>query len=638
MTAPKQPRAYPSKRDVLERTPDPGVRDMLAHMEARGLETVFDRFDAQKGHCNFGIIGTCCRVCNMGPCRITPKSPRGTCGADEHVIVARNILRWVAAGVASHGARGREVMLALKAAAEGRFDQPIRGPEKVKAVAKALGLFEDGASIETLAGRVATVLLEDLSRTEAAPHRTLHALAPPERLAVWRDLGILPIGAYHEVFEALHRTGVGTDGDWESLMRQLLRCGLAFAWSSVAGSAIAMDALYGPPRRSRIETNFGTLAPDFVNIAIHGHSPVMATAVVEAADESELRARAESLGARGIRFYGICCSGLSAQYRSGGVQPLANAVGAELAMATGALDLWVADVQDVYPGIMAVAECFHTKVVTTSASARLPGAIRIEFDHEHANLGEARELARRIVGLAVENFPLRQQANVHVPRVSVDAEVGFSIENIAESFGGLAPLVESLKSGAIRGIVNLVGCNNPKVLYEKAITEVADILLAHNILVLTNGCASFPLLKLGYCAPRALEKAGPGLRAVLAEKTLPPVWHMGECLDNARASGLFRALADAAGIPLTAAPFAFSSPEWSNEKGVGAALSFRLLGLNSYHCIPAPVAGSDKVARFFAEDTLATLGSVMVVVTDPADLGQRIAADLTARRQALGWP
>ena len=638
MTAPKQPRAYPSKRDVLEQTPDPAVRDMLTHMEARGLETVFDRFDAQKGHCNFGIIGTCCRVCNMGPCKITPKSPRGTCGADEHVIVARNILRWVAAGVASHGARGREVMLALKAAAEGRFDQPIRGPEKVKAVAKALGLFEDGASVETLAGRVAAVLLEDLSRTEAAPHRTLHALAPPERLAVWRDLGILPIGAYHEVFEALHRTGVGTDGDWESLMRQLLRCGLAFAWSSVVGSAIAMDALYGPPRRSRIETNFGTLAPDFVNIAIHGHSPVMATAVVEAADEPALRARAEAQGARGIRFYGICCSGLSAQYRSGGVQPLANAVGAELAMATGALDLWVADVQDVYPGIMAVAECFHTKVVTTSASARLPGAIRIEFDHEHGNLGAAREMARRIVGLAIDNFPLRRQENVHLPQVLVDAEVGFSIENIAESFGGLAPLVESLKSGAIRGIVNLVGCNNPKVLYEKAITEVADILLANDILVLTNGCASFPLLKLGYCAPHALEKAGPGLRAVLAEKTLPPVWHMGECLDNARASGLFRALADAAGIPLTAAPFAFSSPEWSNEKGVGAALSFRLLGLDSYHCIPAPVAGSDKVARFFAEDTRDLLGSVMVVITNPAELGRRIAADLTARRRALGWP
>lgn len=629
--------SYPSKREVIEQTPDPAVSDMLRHMEARGLETVFDRFDAQKGHCTFGLIGTCCRVCNMGPCRITPKSPRGTCGADEHVIVARNILRWVAAGIAAHGARGREVMLALKAAADGRFDQPIRGPEKVTAVAKALGLFEDGATIATLAGRVAAVLLEDLNRTEAAPHRTLHALAPPERLAAWQALDILPVGGYHEVFEALHRTGIGTDGDWESLMRQLLRCGLAFAWSSVAGSAIAMDALYGPPRRARIETNFGTLAPEYVNIAIHGHSPVMASAVVEAAAEPELREAALAQGARGIRFYGICCSGLAAQYRLGEVHPLANAIGAELAMATGALDLWVADVQDVYPGIMAVAECFHTRVVTTSSSARLPGALHLGFDHTHSNLDQTRALARRIVALAIDNFPSRRHAEVHVPQVSVDAEVGFSIENIAETFGGAAVLAGHLRSGAIRGIVNLVGCNNPKVMYEKAIIEIAEILLAHDILILTNGCASFPLLKLGYCSPRALDKAGPGLRTLLGEPGLPPVWHMGECLDNARASGLFRSLADAAGITLPTAPFAFSSPEWSNEKGVGASLGFRLLGLNSYHCIPAPIAGSDKVARFFAEDTRDLLGSVMVVITDPAELGRRIVADLDDRRRALGW-
>jgi len=630
--------SFPTAEQVREQTPDPAVRDMLGHMKALGLSTVFDRFDSQKPHCGFGLSGVCCRVCNMGPCKITEGRPRGTCGADADVIVARNILRWLAGAVASHGARGREVILALKAAAEGTLDQPIRGLGKLQAVAKAFGLDAADKTPQALAGEVAAILLEDLSRTVPGEHRTLAAMAPPERRARWAALDILPIGGYHEVYEALHRTGVGTDSDWRNLMTQFLRTGLAFTWSSVVGSAVAMDILYGLPKRSRVATNFGTLDETTVNIAIHGHSPVLATAIVEVADEEPLRQLAAQAGASGIRFYGICCSGLSALYRHGEVQPLAYAVAAELALGTGAIDLWVADVQDVYPGIMDVAQCFHTIVVSTSDSNRLPGAIPMGFDHRHGNLAETREQARRIVRLAIDNHPRRRAGNVHIPQVSIDAEIGFSVEGIVESWGGVAPLLEQLKTGRIRGVVNLVGCNNPKVLYEKGIVEVADILLANDILILTNGCASFPLLKLGYCLPEALAKAGPGLREALGRLDLPPVLHMGECLDNARASALFRALADAAGEPLRRMPFAFSSPEWSNEKGVGAALSFRLMGLDSYHCVPAPVTGSEAVRQFLDQGTRDLLGGGMVVVPEPGQLAARIVEDLSLRRKDLGWP
>jgi len=630
-------KSFPTKADVMAKTPDPAVREMLVHLERLGIETVFDRFDAQGTQCGYGLEGTCCRMCNMGPCTINARSPRGVCGADADVVVARNILRWVAAGVASHGARGREVLLALKAAAEGRGGQTIRGADKARAIARAFGIFDESKSVETLAGEIAAILLEDLGRTVPGPHRTLEALAPKERIAVWKALDIIPVGGYHEVFEALHRTGVGTDGDWENLMRQLLRCGLAFAWNSVLGSSIAMDILYGPPRRDKISANLGSLEADTVNIAIHGHSPVMPSAMLDAAAEPELVDRARAAGARAIRFYGICCSGLSALYRHGGVSPLANAVGAELVLGTGALDLWVADVQDVYPSIMDVARCFHTQVVTTSDSCRLPGAIHIGFDHDHANLDQARDLARRIVGLAIANFPARQAAKVFVPRVIASAEIGFSVENVGAAFGGLNAMLEALRDGRIRGIVNLVGCNNPKVLYEKTICDVADALLAADVAILTNGCASFPLLKLGYCNVDTRAKAGPGLRSVLEQYDLPPAWHMGECLDNARASGLFRALADLASAPLTAMPLAFSSPEWSNEKGVGASLGFRLLGLPSYHCVPPPIGGSQAVSHFFYEATRDMLGAAMVIERDPVRLAGRIVADMDARRAGLGW-
>lgn len=630
-------RKFPAKQDVIKRTPDPAVREMLIHMEQAGIDTPFDRFDAQKPHCGFGLSGTCCKNCHMGPCRITPKSPKGVCGADAHVIVARNILRWVAAGVGAHGARGREVMLALKGAAEGELDIPILGPEKVIATSKAFGIFSEEKTVQELAGEIAMILLEDLCRTVPGPHRTLETLAPGERIAVWKALDILPIGAYHEVFEALHRTTTGTDGDWQNLMRQVLRCGLAFAWSSVAGSAIAMDCLYGLPKRSRITTNLGVIQPASVNMAVHGHSPVLVSAIVKAARRQDLVDEAKVRGAEGIRLYGICCSGHSALAKYGDVHPLTSAVGAELALATGALDLWVADVQDVFPGIMDVAACFHTRVVTTSDSARLPGAIHLGFDHHHSNLAEADALAERIVRMAIDAYHDRENGKVFIPQARVDAEVGFSVENVMAAFGGAPALLEHLKAGRVRGIVNLVGCNNPKVVYEEAVLQVTQALIAHDVIVLTNGCAAYALLKTGYCLPEALQESGSGLRLALGPHKLPPVWHMGECLDNARATGMFRALADAAGEPLKRVPFAFSSPEWSNEKGVGAALGFRLLGLNSYHCIEPPVGGSDKVSRFLAEDTQALLGAVMVVDHDPRSLAARIISDLDSRRSGLGW-
>ena len=633
----KSPTRFPTKADVLARTPDPGVREMLKHLERIGVETPFDRFDQQKPHCVFGLEGTCCKVCHMGPCRVTPKKPRGVCGADANLIVARNILRWTAAGVASHGARGREVMLALKGAAEGTLDLPILGPEKVRATAKVFGIDDPGKTVEALAGEIAMILLDDLCRTLPGPHRTLEAMAPPERLAVWKALDILPIGAYHEVFESLHRTGTGTDGDWENVTQQLLRTGLAFAWSSVMGSAIAMDCLYGLPKRGRISTNLGAITQDTVNIAVHGHSPVLVAAIVKAARHADLIAEAQAAGAQAIRLYGICCSGHSALAKFGDITPLSNAMGAELVLGTGALDLWVADVQDVFPGIMDVAACFHTRVVTTSDSARLPGAEHIAFDHHHSNLDQADALAERIVRRGLQAFGERQGGKVFIPKARMDAEIGFSVENILETFGGAPTLLDHLRSGRIRGVVNLVGCNNPKVVYEESVVRVAEELIAHDVLTLTNGCAAFALLKMGFCLPEGLAGAGPGLNAILGPLTLPPVWHMGECLDNARASAFFRAVSNASGEPLRALPLAFASPEWSNEKGVGAALSFRLLGLNSYHCIGLPVSGSAAVSNFFFEGTRETLGSVVVVEDDPLVLAGRIITDLDARRAALGW-
>ena len=571
----------------------------------------------------------------MGPCKITSKSPKGVCGADEDLIVARNLLRSAAAGAAQHGMHGREVILSLKWAAEGKLDLPILGQQKIKDTAKAFGIKTERRSIKKIASELADILLEDMSRTVPGDYKIIEALGSEERKKVWKELDIIPISAYHEVFEAYHKTGVGTDGDWKSIMQQFLRCGLAFTYSGVVSTSIATDGLFGVGDRVTSKVNIGALKKGYVNIAVHGHLPTLVSEIVRVGQEEKFINLAKEAGAKGIRFYGICCSGLSAMYRYAGVIPLSNAVSAELVLGTGALDLWIADVQDVFPSIMEVAKCFRTTVVTTSESARLPGAERFEYDHHHSNIGETRELAEKIVLRGIESFKDRQGIPVYIPPYEVDAEVGFSPEYVHKHYGSMKPLYEAVKEGKILGIVNIVGCNNPKVVYEKCVIDVANALLRNNILILTNGCASFPLMKMGYCNVSGQEHAGESLKEFLGD--LPPVWHVGECIDNTKSSGIFAGVAGEAGKPLYEMPFAFSSPEWSNEKGIDAALGFRLMGINSYHCVEAQIHGSKNVIEFLKEGTKELLGSVMVVDTNPDSLGEKIVADIIEKRKALGW-
>ena len=628
-------KTFPSKDEVLENTPDPAVREMILRQNQLGFDTTFDRFDKQQPQCGFGMAGICCKICNMGPCKITSKSPKGVCGADADLIVARNLLRSAAAGVAQHGMHGREVILSLKWAAEGKLDLPILGQQKIKDTAKAFGIKTERRSIKKIASELADVLLDDMSRTVPGDYKIIEALGSEERKKVWKELDILPISAYHEVFESYHKTGVGTDGDWKSIMQQFLRCGLAFTYSGVVSTSIATDGLFGVGDRVTSKVNIGALKKGYVNIAVHGHLPTLVSEIVRVGQEEKFINLAKEAGAKGIRFYGICCSGLSAMYRYAGVIPLSNAVSAELVLGTGALDLWIADVQDVFPSIMEVAKCFRTTVVTTSESARLPGAERFEYDHHHSNIGETRELAEKIVLRGIESFKDRQGIPVYIPPYEVDAEVGFSPEYVHKHYGSMKPLYEAVKEGKILGIVNIVGCNNPKVVYEKCVIDVANALLRNNILILTNGCASFPLMKMGYCNVSGQEHAGESLNEFLGD--LPPVWHVGECIDNTKSSGIFAGVAGEAGKPLYEMPFAFTSPEWSNEKGIDAALGFRLMGINSYHCVEAQIHGSKNVIEFLKEGTKDLLGSVMVVNPNPDALGEKIVADIIEKRKALGW-
>lgn len=624
---------FSSKQDVINNTPDQGVKDMLLRMEQIGCDNCFDRFDKQKPQCNFGMAGTCCKICAMGPCKITNKSPKGVCGADAHLIVARNILRSLAAGVAAHGIHGREMVLALRKAAKGKLNLPIAGKDLLYKCCVALGIKTENKSIQDMVIEFTDILLEDMSRSKPEKYELIEAFAPEERKKVWKDLDIIPISAYHEVFEAMHRTNCGTDGSWENIMKQFCRCGLAFLFSGVLTPALASDILLGGPVRRTAKTNVGALKKGYVNIAVHGHLPILVSQIIKFGRSEEFINIAKNKGAQGIEFYGICCTGLSAMYRHEKVIPLSNAVGAELILGTGALDLWVADIQDIFPGIMEVAKCFKTTVITTNDSARLPGAEHYGYDRYHSNMGETEAIARKIITRGIESFVARRDVPVFIPPYEIEAEVGFSPEYVEQKFG-YKSIVEAMQNGKILGIVNMVGCTNPRVIFEKAIIDISEKLIANNVLLLTNGCASFPLLKLGFCNTSALNKCGEDLRSFL--KDIPPVLHMGECIDNAKCGEIFNKIASEAGKAVKDMPYAFASPEWSNEKGIGASFAFRLNGVSSYHCVYPSVQGSDKVMDYIF-NSKESLGSTMTVDTNPDTLADKIIHDIKAKRKSLGW-
>ena len=247
-----------------------------------------------------------------------------------------------------------------------------------------------------------------------------------------------------------------------------------------------------------------------------------------------------------------------------------------------------------------------------------------------------KELARKILLRGIESFEARKGTPVYIPPYEVTAEVGFSVEYLCKKYGSFAPIAQAIKEGKILGIVNMVGCNNPKVPFERCIVDVADKLLENNVIILSNGCASYPLMKLGFCEKGASSKAGKELQEFLGDD-LPPVWHVGECIDNTRSSGIMNGIASALGLTINDMPFAFSSPEWSNEKGIDAALGFRLLGVSSYHCVEAPIFGSKNIIEFLKEGTMETLGSRMVVNVDPKQLAQQIIDDMKEKRKKLGW-
>lgn len=621
------------EENVLRRTIDPAAQAMLSLAAKQGLETAWDRLEKQQPQCGFGELGLCCRHCNMGPCRIDPfgEGPsRGVCGATADTMVARGLLRAIAAGVAAHSDHARDVAHTLKLTAQGKAGgYEIKDEAKLRRLAAEYGIPEAGRPKEEVALDLATAALGEFGQQEGFLRFTRRA--PSKRVALWEKLGIDPRGIDREVVEIMHRTHMGVDNDYVNLILQGLRAGLADGWGGSMIATELQDVLFGVPQPKRAEANLGVLKRDQVNIIVHGHEPILSEMIVAAAQDPEMVALAKQVGAEGINVAGICCTGNEVLMRHG-IPIAGNLLHQELAVITGAVEAMIVDVQCIFPALADLSACYHTKFISTSPKAKFPGAVHMEFHEETAY-----ETARAIVRAAVENYPNRNRARVFIPDVKSECMVGFSVEAILAALGGsLEPLLNAVKSGAIQGIAAVVGCNNPKVPQDYGHVNLVRELIRNNVLVVTTGCNAIACAKAGLLLPEAAEQAGDGLKAICQALGVPPVLHMGSCVDISRILVACAAIANALGADISDLPVAGAAPEWMSEKAVAIGTYVVASGIFTVLGTVPQVVGSPNVTQLLTAGAEGVVGGKFAVEPDPFKAARLILDHIAAKRAALG--
>ena len=617
------------------------TNSLLENAQKVGADTWQQRVKNQTPHCGFGESGTCCRICSMGPCRITKKAPRGICGCDVHGIVGRNYLRFTAGGSATHSDHGREIMHTLHQTREGGNYQ-VKDPEKLIRIAKEWGVETEGKDIYDLAHEMAEIGLLEYGK----PFGTQRFLkrAPQHTQDLWKAAEIEPRAIDREVSTAMHMTHMGCSSLPEALIRQSLRAGLSDGWGGSMMGTEFSDVMFGTPKPVDTTANIGVMEKDNVNIVVHGHDPSLSEMIVYYANDPEMIAYAKSLGAKGITVSGVCCTSNEVAMRHG-IPMAGNFLNQENVVLTGACEAIVVDVQCIFPALGPLSKCFHTKFVTTSPIARMPDSEFIQFHAETAG-----ENAKAIVKMAVENFKNRKPELVNIPNQKQNARVGYSVEAIVkvldgvansqvDEFGTTKPLLECVTSGVLRGAVAMVGCNNPKVRPDSAHIGLMKKLLENDIILIVSGCSAQAAAKAGLMDPvKAKEYCGDGLKRVCELAGIPPVLHMGSCVDISRMLILAAELSKDSGIPISQLPVVGCAPEWMSEKAVSIGNYVVATGIETFLGVDPYTKGSEEVANLLQGEhgIKDWVEARFVVDTDIDSLCDKMIACIEAKRDALG--
>ena len=618
-------------------TCDGASRLLCDRASEQNIQTVWHRSASSAAPCAFGSEGLCCRNCNMGPCRITPKNPRGICGADADTIAARNLAREIAAGVSAHSDHGRHLVHTLKMVARGETKEyRIKDQRRLMEAAREYKIDTEGKT----AGRIALELAEIFEKEFAWRGEPLLTLeqAPRKRRAVWSKQELKPAGIDSSVVEMMHRTHMGVDHEYRHLVNGSIRCALADGWGGSMIATTVSDILFGTPVPVRSSVNLGIFTKDNVNIVVHGHEPVLSEMIAVACEDPVMIAYAKSKGARGIQLGGVCCTANEILMRHG-IPVAGSFLQQELAIMTGAVEMMLVDVQCVMPGLAEVAKCFHTKIISTSPIAHTEGFEAISF-----NTAAALDQAKELVRTAIDNFENRKREKVTFIDEKMDLVAGFSVRAIFEMLGGryrstFRPLNDGIIDGRIRGVAGVVGCNNPRNGMSEKTVPIVKELIKNDVLVLLTGCSAMTCAKAGLMTPEtALTMAGPGLREICEAVGIPPVLHMGSCVDNSRLlSAATEIIAEGGlGDDISDLPLCGAAPEWVSEKAVAIGHYFVGSGLFVMLGSPLHVKGAPRLTAYLTKEIEGDTGGKFAWTGDPMEQVRQMLVHIDDKRKALG--
>ena len=623
--------------DPKERSSDKAAQEMIARMSEAGQQNAWDRLELQMPQCGFGKQGICCRICTMGPCRITKKAKFGVCGADADTIAARNLLRMIAAGAAAHSDHGRDIAHTFKTAVESdNCDYMIKDELKLREVAARYGIKIEGRQTKEIACDLADAALSEFGKQEGTLVSAA-AYPPPARQKVWKELGVTPRSIDREIVEIMHRTHIGVGSDYKNLIKQGIRASLADGWGGSLIATELSDMLFGSPWPIRFGANLGVLEDEQVNIVVHGHEPSLSDIIVAVSQEPELIKMAKDKGAKGINIAGMCCTANEILMRHG-IPVAGNFLQQELAVMTGVVEVMLVDVQCIMPALGSLSNCFHTKLITTSPKCKIAGAEHIEF-HED----KAAETAREIIKISIENFANRN-GKAKIPKAMERGIAGFTSENIFYHLGGrfrasYRPLNDGIISGRLRGVAGVVGCNNPKQVHDYGHLTMIKELIKNDVLVVSTGCSAIAAAKEGLMRPDAAVKyCGKGLHEICETVGIPPVLHVGSCVDNSRILTILANVVAEGGLgdDISDLPVAGAAPEWMSEKAVSIGMYFVSSGVYTVIAEPLPVLGAPNLTRYLTDEIEKDLGGKWAFERDPIEAAHMMIEHIEKKRDALG--
>lgn len=600
------------------------------------VETSHHRVDGQKTKCNFGLSGVCCRLCSNGPCRITPKSPKGVCGADADTIVARNFLRAVSAGSGCYIHVVENTARNLKDAASKKKE--LKGLGALERLANLLGVTK-GDAHEKAAG-IADMILADLYKPDYVQMELLEKLAYKPRFERWKELGILPGGAKSEVFKGVIKTSTNLNSNPVDMLTDCLKLGISTGLYGLTLTNLLNDIMLGEPELRMAPVGLGVINPDYINIMITGHQHSVFADLYERLIQPEVVAKAQAVGAKGFKLVGCTCVGQDYQLRGSLYTEVfdghaGNNYTSEAVLATGAIDAVLSEFNCTLPGIEPICDTYKIKQICLDPVAQKRNAELMVFDLDHSE-----QQSEEIIDKVIAAYQERRKditLNLMPEHGNKNTLTGVSEGSLKGFLGGSwKPLIDLIVAGEIKGIAGVVGCSNLTAGGHDVLSvELTKELIAKDILVLTAGCSSGGIENCGLMTPEAAQLAGPKLRAVCEKLGIPPVLNFGPCLAIGRLEIVAMEIAEELGVDIPMLPLVLSAPQWLEEQALADGAFGLALGLPLHLGLPPFVTGSETAVQILTEDMKTLTGGHVIINSDAKETAEILENIISDKRIGL---